>query len=389
MGPAKKKKAARVVQSETFIRLSMPFTNQEPFVAIIILNWNRWHDTVRCLESVFQSTYTNYAVILVDNGSRDGSVEKILCWAAGKLDIHSAFFTYRSDNKPLSTAVISENETGSKNAKIKSVFEQLTIITNNRNYGFAKGNNIGIQYALKRHDVHYVMLLNNDTIILPDCMQVLVTTAEEDTRLGSCQPKMLSMEPPGRIDTIGISMQHLEIGAVAIGNGLQDTEQFSQGRDIFGVCAGAALYRKVMLDQIGLFDEDFFAYYEDVDLAFRARLKAWRAVYVPRAIVYHGHSATLGKESPVKTRLHERNRYYYIIKCAPFHLLLRFLISRPFPFLKNLLYLLRKKKLRHAREHIRGNIEALVYFPKFFFKRLRIRASKSIDDNEIMQWFGQ
>jgi hypothetical protein len=255
------------------------------------------------------------------------------------------------------------------------------------NYGFAKGNNIGIRYALQRHNVRYVMLLNNDTVMLPGCIGALVGSAEEDTRTGSCQPKMLSMDTDGCVDTIGITMKHLEIGAVAIGNGMRDDGQFSSGREIFGACAGAALYRKAMLDQIGLLDEDFFAYYEDVDLAFRARLLAWRAVYVPHAIVYHGHSATLGKESPVKTRLHERNRYYYIIKCAPVHILLRFLISRPIPFFKNLFRLVRENKPAHARAHVLGNIEALAYSPKFFLKRLRIRSARSIDDNEILKWF--
>ena len=366
----------------------MPHTNQEPFVAVIILNWNRWHDTIRCLESVCQSTYANFAVILVDNGSRDGSIEKIGRWAGGELEIDSGFVKYSSDNKPIPTEFISEKEIVSKRyAEKESASALLTIIANDTNLGFARGNNIGIQFALKEHDVHYIMLLNNDTVILPDCIQELVNTAEEDTRTGSCQPKMLSMDEPGRIDTAGISMQHLEVGAVAIGNGLQDDGQFSRSKDIFGVCAGAALYRKVMLDQIGLFDEDFFAYYEDVDLALRARLQGWRAVYVPRAIVYHGHSATLGKESPVKTRLLERNRYYYIIKSAPLAIMIRFLKSRPMAFINNLVFLLRANKLRHACAHIRGNMEALAYCPKFFFKRLHIRASRSIDDNEIMKWF--
>ncbi len=366
----------------------MPYSNPEPRVAIIILNWSRWHDTLRCLESVYQSTYVNFCVVLVDNGSSDGSVEKVKQWAGGELAIDSEFNKYSTDNKPVRMAIVSNKEAAAgKDLQQQAAGAQLSVILNEKNQGFARGNNIGIRYAAKIMDVRYIMLLNNDTIVLPDCIEELVRTAEHETRAGSYQPKMLAMDASGTIDTVGISMRNAEMFAIAIGHGLQDGEEFSRGMDIFGVCAGAALYRKDMLDRIGLFDEDFFAYYEDVDLAFRARLKGWSAAYVPTAVVYHGHSATLGKEAPLKTRLLERNRYYCIIKNAPKAVMMSFLKKRPGVFRNNFEHLVRSKKFPYALAYALGNLEALARLPKFFVKRLRNRVAGNINDVEIMKWF--
>ena len=356
-------------------------------MAIIILNWNRWHDTVRCLESVYQSTYANFSVVLVDNGSSDGSVEKIKQWAAGGLAVDSEFIKCSTANKPVRMALVAKKEAVAGKDPRQAAAVQLIVIVSKKNHGFALGNNIGIRYAAKIMDARYVMLLNNDTIVQPNCLRELVRAAEHETRAGSYQPKMLALDASGTIDTVGISMRNAEMFAIAIGNGLQDGAEFSRGMDIFGVCAGAALYRKDMLDRIGLFDEDFFAYYEDVDLAFRARLKGWAAAYVPGAVVYHGHSATLGKEAPLKTRLLERNRYFCIIKNAPPAIMMSFLKKRPGVFRSNFEHLVRSRKFPYALAYALGNLEALARLPKFFIKRLRNRVAGNIADIEIMKWF--
>ena len=357
-------------------------------MAIIILNWNRWHDTVRCLESVYQSTYANYSVVLVDNGSSDGSVEKIKKWAAGELAVDSEFVTCSTVNKPVRLAIVSRKKAESRqNLKQQDAGAQLTVMLNEKNHGFARGNNIGIRYAAQTMDARYIMLLNNDTIVQPGCLQELVRAAEHDPAAGSWQAKMLAMAASGTIDTVGIALRTDDIFAVAIGHGLQDGAEFSRGKEIFGVCAGAALYRTDMLDRIGLFDEDFFAYYEDVDLAFRARRQGWAAVYVPAAVVYHGHSATLGKEAPLKTKLLERNRYYCIVKNAPRPVMMRFLKKRPAAVRHTVKHLVRTRQYRYALAYALGNLEALARLPKFFVKRLRARFCAAIGDNEMMKWF--
>ncbi len=359
-----------------------------PPVAVIILNWSRWRDTVRCLESVFQSAYGNFCVVLVDNGSQDGSVENVMAWAEGRIPVDSQFFSNRAENKPIPATVLSEKDAAGLHSRTAAGGNgRLHVVLNKKNRGFSRGNNIGIRYALQVLGAQYVMLLNNDTIILPDCMRELVRAAEHEPGAGACQAKMLSMSAADVIDTAGISLRTDDIFAEAIGHGVPDGEDFSRIRDIFGACAGAALYRKSMLDEIGLFDEDYFAYYEDVDLAFRARIRGWRALYVPGAVVYHEHSATLGKEAPVKTRLLERNRYYCMIKNAPRQVLISFLRRRPGVFRRTLRHLLQSKQYRYALAYACGNLEALVRIPKFFFKRLRVRSPGTLKDTELLKWY--
>ncbi|MCX5901043.1 MAG: glycosyltransferase [Proteobacteria bacterium] len=193
------------------------------------------------------------------------------------------------------------------------------------------------------------------------------------------------MDSPDIIDALGISMIDLQ-GPCPVGNEHPDGPQFTTCREIFGVCAGAALYRRTMLEQIGLFDEDFFAYYEDVDLALRACLRGWKALCVPEAIVYHGHSATLGKDSPFKTYLLERNRYYYIIKNVPRDILWLFMQGRPDAFLRNLLCLLKAGSFRQALAFLRGNLRGLAGIPGMVMKRRIIRSCGQMHDREVRKW---
>ena len=134
-----------------------------PTVAIITLNWNGWADTVECLESVYQINYPNYHVVVVDNHSSDNSVRKIKDYASGNLEVKSNFFKYDPTNKPIEIVQYSrENWEIKKNSNTN---KQLILIKNEINYGFAEGNNIGIEYALSNLNLDYIMLLNNDTVV--------------------------------------------------------------------------------------------------------------------------------------------------------------------------------------------------------------------------------
>ena len=355
-------------------------------VAIIVLNWNRWQDTIRCLDSIYQSTYKKFFVVLIDNGSTDGSVEKFRLWAQGELKADSLVQTGAAHTKPSTCCFITPAAAASAGHTSEEFCAgQLIVIENEKNYGFAGGNNIGIKYAFAVTDARYVLLLNNDTTIVPAGISALVSCAEEDTQAGAFQAKMLSMDSPDIIDALGISMIDLQ-GPCPVGNGHPDTGQFSSCREIFGVCAGAALYRRTMLEQIGLFDEDFFAYYEDVDLALRTCLRGWKALCVPKAIVYHGHSATLGKDSPFKTYLLERNRYYYIIKNVPRDILWLFIKGRPDAFLRNLIQLLKAGSFQQVSAYVRGNLRGLAGLPSMFMKRWKLRSCGQMHDSELRKW---
>lgn len=315
-----------------------------PKVNIIILNWNGKENTINCLEALKSTTYSNYEIIIVDNGSTDGSVQ------------------YFKENYSL-----------------------IKLIENGKNLGFAEGNNVALREVLKREEIKYVSLLNNDTIVKPDWLEKLVNALEADEKIGACQPKILSLINPEMIDAVGISINR-DGGAFQEGHNEKDLGQYDKITEVFGVCAGAALYRAKMLNQIGLFDKDFFAYYEDVDLAIRARLFGWKSVCVPQAVIFHIHSATLGNDSPFKKYLLERNSYYYVIKNLPRKVILLFLISKArFIFLTSI-DLTRNKKFNLIKSMIKGNIDALINLPHVISKRSDIQAKRLISEEDFKTW---
>jgi GT2 family glycosyltransferase len=248
--------------------------SQDPKVSVIVLNWNGQQYLERCLSALAAQTYPSYEVILADNGSSDGSV---------------AFVAER--------------------------FPRVRIVQNGANLGFAAGNNAGIRASRGA----YVATLNNDTQVEPGWLAALVAALESDPGVGLCASKMLRWGSEGLIDSAGVCVDVL--GWAWDRRAGQRDEAGPAEREpleLFGACAGAALYRRAMLDQIGLFDPDFFIYLEDVDLAWRAQAAGWRCLYVPQAVVYHVHAGTVAEESPFKIRLLGRNKVWLLCKNYPF-----------------------------------------------------------------------
>ena len=192
----------------------------------------------------------------------------------------------------------------------------MTLIVNDRNLGFGGGNNVGIRASQGR----YVMVLNNDTRLDPRCVEEMIRSLEKDKSYGACASKILLGQEAHRIDAAGLVVCP---DGLSIGRGrLESDDRYREETEVFFGSGCACLYRREMLEDIGLFDEDFFAYAEDTDLGWRARLAGWRCIYNPRAIVYHDHSASAGAYSPLKAYLVERNRIWLALKNFPLPLLL-------------------------------------------------------------------
>lgn len=240
-------------------------------VTIIIVNFNGQRYLERCLTSALALTYPSFEVILVDNGSSDGSV-----------------------------------------ALVREKFPSVQVIEAGQNLGFAKGNNVGIQAT----DAPLVATLNNDTWVEPDWLSQLVEVMESDPNIGTCASKMLFAHQPEIINSAGVCVDPVGIAWDRLG-GAPETEDTAEPMDVFAACAGAALYRRAMLDDVGLFDEDFFIYLEDVDLSWRSQLMGWRTVYVPQARIYHVHSGTTREASPFKNYHLARNKVWMVIKNYP------------------------------------------------------------------------
>ncbi|HRD15660.1 MAG TPA: glycosyltransferase family 2 protein, partial [Methanothrix soehngenii] len=253
-------------------------------ISVIVLNYNGKGFLDGCLSSLASQTYSDFEVIVVDNGSRDGSPE------------------YVKENYPW-----------------------VRLAKNDENLGFAGGTNVGIRAAKGE----FVITLNNDSRADSRFIEELIKPMA-DPEVGVCAAKMLF--PDGRINSAGICISR---SGAAWDRGMfePDRGQYEFVEEVFGACAGAALYRREMLDEIGLFDEDFFLYLEDVDLAFRARLAGWKCLYVPGARVIHHHGGTAGVGSDLAVYYGNRNIVWYPIKDFPFRLLIT---SLPFIVARNL-----------------------------------------------------
>ena len=240
-------------------------------ISVVIPNWNGMDYLPDCLLSLQNQTLGDFEFIMVDNGSSDNSVD-----------------------------FIRTNYPGAK------------LITLPENTGFARACNLGIGAAEGR----YVALLNNDTMPMPPWLESLINAAERDERIGMVASKILLNLETREIDSVGMLLYPDGIGRQR-GRGEIDNGQFDQEEEILFPSGCAALYKMEMLQEIGLFDEDFFAYGEDTDIGLRGRLAGWKAVFAPRAVVYHRYSASAGKYSSFKAMHLERNRIWVAVKNFP------------------------------------------------------------------------
>jgi GT2 family glycosyltransferase len=223
-------------------------------VVIIILNWNGIQDTLKCLDSLQSQTYQDYKILVVDNGSTDQS--------------HELLNQYQRQHK------------------------NIEIIYNDNNLGFAGGVNVGIHYAIN-NDFEYVALFNNDAIADKNWLKELVHTIKQ-SNIGIVTGLLLRRDGL-TIDSTGDWYSKWGLPFPRDRN--RPTEQAPDSGLVFGATGGASLYKIKMIKQIGLFDETFFAYYEDVDVSFRAQLHGWKVYYTSKAIAYHEQGSTSNKIS--------------------------------------------------------------------------------------------
>ncbi len=240
-------------------------------VDIVIVNWNGLRYLQPCLDALQAQTFRDYQVWIVDNGSIDGSPDFI-----------------------------------------RTHYPAVSLLCLSHNKGFAHANN----QAIQRGDSEFVATLNNDTTADPMWLQTLVNALDAQPSAGVAASKMLFANRPTIINTAGINIDRMGIAWDRAGGSVDDIQDVTP-LPVFGASAGAALYRRAMLNDIGVFDDDFFAYLEDVDLAWRAQWAGWQAVYVPASRVMHHHSATSGEGSPFKNRLLGRNKVWLIAKNYP------------------------------------------------------------------------
>ncbi|MCZ6794737.1 MAG: glycosyltransferase family 2 protein [Planctomycetota bacterium] len=251
---------------------------QTPTVSAVIVSWNSLRYLPRCLESLREQELPPREIILVDNGSTDGTRE----W-------------------------------------VRRHHPGVRLIANDSNRGFCVANNQGIQVAAGDH----VLLLNTDVVLERGFLAVLAAALETDPGLGWASGKLLSWEPdresaegPQVIDSAGELVFHTR-RSINRGEGEIDRGQYDRREEVFGVTAAAALYRRAMLDDVRLegeyLDSDYFAYMEDSDLSWRAQLRGWRCLYDPQAVAHHVRHHATDRSLEIRRHAHA-NRYLNLVK---------------------------------------------------------------------------
>jgi len=255
---------------------------------ILLLNWNGWKDTVECVNSILNNTYSNYQIVIVDNDSQDNSVEKIKNWIDQDLKELVDYIEY---NREQIETGIYEKGNGAKDGN------QIVIIQSKRNYGFADGNNLGLQYILGQGDAEYVWLLNNDTVIEKDSLTYMVSFAESNASVGLVGAKLLYYDEPNRIQTLGggNNVTWKNAGEWIKNNELEN-ESNDQDFELTGYVCGASIFvKKNVIEDIGLLDPNFFMWVEEVEWCIRASKLGHKMAYCSKAKVWHKEGASTSK----------------------------------------------------------------------------------------------
>jgi len=294
-----------------------------PYVYIIILNWNGWQDTVNCLDSVFRLTYGSYRVLVCDNGSVDGSIDRILQWAAGKLPAYPAggdnprARSARILQKPI-PAVIYDRKAAESGGKDSDSEIPLVLVSNGENLGYAGGNNVGIRYALARDDFDCIWILNNDTEVDPGALSSLVDRIGRVTSAGLCGSTLLYLDKPTMVQSLGGFTYNRWFGTSrSCAEGTRySPEQAHRAQEsiecsMFGVQGASVLVTRQFLREIGLMNEEYFLYFEEQDWAARARGR-FTLAYAPDSIVYHKEGASTAGESRSPETRSDLSDYYSI-----------------------------------------------------------------------------
>ena len=279
-------------------------------VTIVIPNYKGKEYLFSCVKSLYEKDQTEKKILIIDNASNDGSIEEVV-----------------------------------------KEYPEVECVMLDKNYGFCRAVNIGIE----KTDTPYVILLNNDTVIKDNYVKYLLDSIKKDPNIFSVEPKMIQYHDPSKIDSAGTYYNALG-WAYAYGKD-KSVKKYNNIRKIFAACGGASIYRKKVFEEIGMFDEKHFAYLEDVDLGYRARIAGYENWYEPEARVYHVGSATTGtRYNEKKVFLAARNTIFVIYKNMT---LIQIVLNSPFIllgiFVKTLFFM--KKGFVH--EYWRGMKEGV------------------------------
>jgi len=295
-------------------------------VTIIILNWNGKEDTIECVESVRNITYPNYEILIVDNGSTDGSQEVF---------------------------------------KLK--YPNIILIENQQNLGFAEGNNIGMRYALKR-GTDYILLLNNDTMVDKHFLDELIKWAEMDQKVGIAGPKIYFYHEPNKICSLGANINLWTGRILNIGHKQIDKDQFEDIKKVDYVPGAAILVKRKVIEKIGLLDKNYFFYYEETDWCARAKKIGYSVIAVSESKIWHKIGSTAGKIEGFTLYYGTRSHFLFMKKNANKIQFLFFLIFYIliYNMLKTIYVIFKYRNLKSLITYYKGIYDGITSKPASF-----------------------
>lgn len=313
-------------------------------VFVVIPNWNGEKELPGALDAILAQSYTDFNLVIVDNGSIDDSRQVIEAYAT-------------------------------KDTRVR-------VIYNDKNYGFTGGMNPGLQAAIDAKAT-YVAGCNNDAKPDKDWLKHLVDFLDKNPSYGTAACKLLHTDGK-TIDSTG---DLYSVWGLPYPRGRDEPagDQYDHLTDIFGASGGASMYRVKMLEKVGLFDQDFFAYYEDIDLSFRSQLAGWKVGFVPKAIVYHKQGTTSNRLKGFTTQQYMKNIPMVLMKDVPGRLFWRVLPRLVLAY--SIFFVNAFVKHGHGWSATKGFMKGLVLLPKKLVERRRIQSARKVSVDYIWSQF--
>jgi GT2 family glycosyltransferase len=296
-------------------------------ICVVILNWNGWRDTIECLESVFRLDHSDFRVVVCDNDSSDGSLEKIKQWARGELgacaaNARLAHLSSPPVPKPIEFREMSRREAESMTGGWET---PLTLIQTGENLGFAGGNNVGLRLALSDPACQYFWLLNSDTVIEADALPAMLRLMRERPMVGLCGSLNVSYYHPREVQAQGGLTYRRWTARVRTPAPLTIDAVDSHPAPMDYVNGASMLASRAFLEAVGLMEESYFLYFEELDWAMRARGK-FDLGFARESVIYHKEGATTGsnrdrnKRSPASDKHLARSRVLFTRRFFPWAL---------------------------------------------------------------------